>query len=141
VQSFRSTHVRSVSFFFGLEISEIDALIAGLDASCPGVAVRLLLDTLQAMPTYDAPIHQVLAPCRGAQIAPAVVRTIAVDVVDILSGPSAGYIKPSEPVREVAAPINADANALLPIAITGKIAHGIANDSLAASLSSAREEA
>lgn len=90
-----------VSFSGGVKVSEGSLNAPHFNSRLPPLRTGVPRDTFKpgCVGGWSAPVHLVLAVRSKPEIAQAIVRFIAVDVVDILVGPSAVCQCPSYPVR------------------------------------------
>lgn len=101
------------SLLRGLEVSAPDERAASMDARLVLSVMRTKSDAEKPAPVVDVrpPVAHVLAPRGLSQIAEAIIRRIAILMINVLGRPLARHVKPCQPVSEIEAmPFDADLN-------------------------------
>src|SRR5262245_37232815 len=101
-----SSHIGCMCIFTRRKGAEIDGATAYLDAGAPSVFPAMNSLKATSVMTRTARIVQILGGRRFAEIAPAIVVGIAVDMIDIERREFSRDVEEGQPMGKVLGPIN-----------------------------------
>lgn len=100
--------IRLMRLFFGGEAAEVAKFIARPQLGNPRILRGLLFvsNPFQSMAGASFAVRAILSVRGFAQVIPAIVRSIAISVVDLLSRPFLGHVEPDQTVRPILMPFD-----------------------------------